>query len=620
MLKLDLPMNLEVPSLSLLNTLIEKTLRHIPYHNLTVLVRPRRPPTPEEIRHDFLSGIGGPCAVVNAGFASLLHALGFTVSLLPATIDHKQDCHVAILVSLQGRTYYVDVGNGKPYLCAAALGDAPRVYGETFPWRLVWRSVANQFELLHGKRMGDDEISWSSAPAICFNPRRTVKYTYFRPMIERSRTDRSYGVALRSLRLCRYPDPSRRVGLRDAQLINGNSTNVAAAPGELLTFASLHFAPSVVRLVREALEVLMRQGDSLWGDIVSFEGQPPYPIWTREAEWVHLLRQCLELKPFSASNIIGVQQTLSFVSTLLEQRGFDIRRFRNDNVGADAIVALRGPRGPTTDWIGLFGHVDIEEVRTEKPWQCSKDPLTPLVGEDGRWYCRGVADNLGPLLARILAFNASDKVSRGVCWTIHGEEEIGSHYAHRLYPHLADKVPQVKLVNLWLEETGYFTRDGAQRVLILNEKADSFLLQPILQFLQKSCEGDGRRCFVERRALNKAFGIDTCPCLINLLKESTPYLSIGINDSFSNIHVADESISRKVLTLADRQFRHVMGLPPLSHFDPRSTPPTKGLGPSLASAHGLAYFFTFGFPLLNRVPFSRSNLFHFFFFFARPSL
>lgn len=69
------------PSLESLNKLIVSMLERVPFHNLTLLTRPRRPPTMSEIKNDMMLGIGGPCAVVNAFFAVVLDRLGFGPSV-----------------------------------------------------------------------------------------------------------------------------------------------------------------------------------------------------------------------------------------------------------------------------------------------------------------------------------------------------------------------------------------------------------------------------------------------------------------------------------------------------------------------------------------------------------
>lgn len=65
------------PNLKCLNMLIVSMLSRVPFHNLTLLTRERRPPTPDEIKRDMMAGLGGPCSVVNSFFGVLLDKLGF---------------------------------------------------------------------------------------------------------------------------------------------------------------------------------------------------------------------------------------------------------------------------------------------------------------------------------------------------------------------------------------------------------------------------------------------------------------------------------------------------------------------------------------------------------------
>lgn len=60
-----------------LDKLIVSMLSRVPFHNLTLLTRERRPPSMEEIKDDMMKGLGGSCSVVNAFFALLLDKLGF---------------------------------------------------------------------------------------------------------------------------------------------------------------------------------------------------------------------------------------------------------------------------------------------------------------------------------------------------------------------------------------------------------------------------------------------------------------------------------------------------------------------------------------------------------------
>lgn len=276
-------------------------------------------------------------------------------------------------------------------------------------------------------------------------------------------------------------------------------------------------------------------------------------VWSLCDEWVSLMKRFLELKPFSASNMAGVQAALSLFSELVESRGFSVKRFVNPSCGADAVVAIRAPRGNAKRWTGLFGHVDIETIPDAQQW-CIANPMVPTL-QNERWYCRGIADNLGPLVGRLLTFSALDADCTGIVWTIHGEEEIGSPWAHQLYPRLKNHIPEIVLVGLWIEETGYFRRDGSQRALILHKATNPELMEVLLGRIEGLAKEYGKGVVIEERPLNKAFGLDKCPCLSHLLDGSVPYLAIGMNDSHSNIHTINESVPAQTLILADKQFR-----------------------------------------------------------------
>lgn len=247
-------------SVATLNALVQASLQTVAYHNLTVLVRPRRPPTMQEIRDDFLCGLGGPCAVVNAGFAALLHALGFAVYLTPATI-HRPDCHVALLVRVRGRVHYVDVANGKPYAEAVPLGDERPRGTARFQWKLVWDGAARVFHVLHGSAASG---GWRTQPAVSFDPQRVVHYASFHAMLCESRTSRAYGPFLRGLRIALFATPYQVASVRDTELTAHALTTAARDEKQLVEFAARHFARPVVEMLPAALRVLREQGDHLW--------------------------------------------------------------------------------------------------------------------------------------------------------------------------------------------------------------------------------------------------------------------------------------------------------------------------------------------------------------------
>jgi hypothetical protein len=287
--------------------------------------------------------------------------------------------------------------------------------------------------------------------------------------------------------------------------------------------------------------------------------------------WLALLTEFLSRRPFSRINPEGVRSCLTLTSELLTERGFKVAHHANPSPdGAGILIACREPRGGCAHTVGLFAHVDVENVRPSQlaAWK-SQDPLVPEL-LSGRYYCRGIADNLGPFLARLLAFRASDECSAGVVWVIQGEEETGSHFAHTILPTLRAS-PELASVMLWIEETGYFLADGAQRVLCmhgqLEEQLDSAAplvsSLPIVDFVlrQLAAHAGDRRTVIQQRFLNKSFGSNRCPCIEHLIDGRVPYMSFGINDVLSCIHDTDESVPVGTLGVAFEQFKAALSLP-----------------------------------------------------------
>lgn len=243
-------------TLEMLNTLIHAMLRRVPSHNLTNLVRDRRPPTMSEIHKDMMEGLGGPFAVVNAFFAALLHSIGFgfELYLLSCSIAARPNCHVAILVSIAGISYFVDVANGKPYFEAVALRDRSAKCFAGLTWKLDFNPNTSLFELVHLSR--DDGQTWNCA--LSFDAERKVFYSSFEPMITRSRQDPEFGPFLTGLRLCIYPSKLSIRAIRNRSLIIDNVKPTAVEPEELIEFTKTHFhhIKDMDKLVRSALQVL----------------------------------------------------------------------------------------------------------------------------------------------------------------------------------------------------------------------------------------------------------------------------------------------------------------------------------------------------------------------------
>lgn len=254
---------------------------------------------------------------------------------------------------------------------------------------------------------------------------------------------------------------------------------------------------------------------------------------------------------------------------MLQDLGFTVRRVLNERksstgerAGADLLVATRRPGSDAVkrarDYVGLFGHFDVEEIKKPNEW-VTEDPMVPKV-VDGRVFCRGVGDNLGPLLLRLIALSQMPtKLAPGLVWFLHGEEEIQSPFALEMYPQLTEETPEVARVALWIEETGYFESDGRQRVMHMHGDGIS---GPILELLRTSASRFGREPpNIVERYMNKAFGTEGCPCLAHLVRGGTaPYLAIGPNDLRTAIHKPNESVPLDTLAISSSQFLDVLAL------------------------------------------------------------
>ena len=89
-----------------------------------------------------------------------------------------------------------------------------------------------------------------------------------------------------------------------------------------------------------------------------------------------------------------------------------------------------------------------------------------------------------------------------------------------------------------MEETGYFDlTSNRQRFLTLNEDDRVIGLKPLLE---NQLNDIGFTTYTENRSLTK---FDKCPFLSHLLG-TKPYLGLGPNDEYSNIHKPNESLSK----------------------------------------------------------------------------
>ncbi|MCB9422014.1 MAG: arylamine N-acetyltransferase [Ardenticatenaceae bacterium] len=107
-----------LPTLSLLETLVNAYIRTVPWETVFRIVKRARtaetavcPRWPEEFWTDNLErGGGGTCFESNYAFFSLLQALGYEGYLTINNMGDSIGCHTAIIILINGQKWLVDAG------------------------------------------------------------------------------------------------------------------------------------------------------------------------------------------------------------------------------------------------------------------------------------------------------------------------------------------------------------------------------------------------------------------------------------------------------------------------------------------------------------------------------
>ncbi|AAZ24427.1 putative peptidase, M20/M25/M40 family [Colwellia psychrerythraea 34H] len=244
----------------------------------------------------------------------------------------------------------------------------------------------------------------------------------------------------------------------------------------------------------------------------------------------------------------GNIEAIAFVIKFLEGLGFDIRITDIEKTEQPTIIA-HYPGRLSDNKIVIYGHYDVAPVKELNSW-VSEEAFT-LENINGRLYGRGIADNKGPLMARMIALKSlilSDKAIPEILWLIQGEEEItqGDRVAHDIFK---DEIPAFG-APVYIEETGFNDLDSNTQIAFLwsPDKSDSELI-PWHSLLESSLDSPR----IEYRHLNKLNGIKACPLLYNLPKNAV-YMGFGPNDRLHFIHRDNESLNENKLLKHQQQF------------------------------------------------------------------
>jgi acetylornithine deacetylase/succinyl-diaminopimelate desuccinylase-like protein len=236
--------------------------------------------------------------------------------------------------------------------------------------------------------------------------------------------------------------------------------------------------------------------------------------------------------PTIAYNIEANQAGIEYVKNILSPIGFKTS-IEGESPYHQPVIIAKYANSKSDKKVVLYGHYDVEKI---KDWENWHTPPFELTENDGRLYCRGIADNKGILLARLYAmkemFEANEEIPN-ILWIIQGEEEVEGKTPFDVIPkHYTDFGAK-----LYLEETGMF-RDGTPLILHLpqTDKQPEFLNE-----LNNAIYSG--KAILENRKLNK---YNECPFLVNIPQDGH-YIAFGPNDGLCNIHKENESLNKTLL-------------------------------------------------------------------------
>lgn len=254
-----------------------------------------------------------------------------------------------------------------------------------------------------------------------------------------------------------------------------------------------------------------------------------------------------QLKEFIAIPTIATdkeanQSGIDFVKNILKPLGFEFSTEGESPYHQPVIVAkYTNPRSDKK--VVLYGHYDVEKI---KEWEKWNTPPFELAENNGRFYCRGIADNKGILLTRLFAIKemleAGEEIPN-ILWIIQGEEEVGGQTPFEVIPkHFSNFGSKI-----YLEETGVHKNDRTPVIFHL-PKTES---QPDFLDSLNDAIYSGKAIF-ENRNLNK---FSKCPFLHNIPADGF-YIGFGPNDGLCNIHKDNESLDKQNLELHSEVFKN----------------------------------------------------------------
>jgi acetylornithine deacetylase/succinyl-diaminopimelate desuccinylase-like protein len=146
--------------------------------------------------------------------------------------------------------------------------------------------------------------------------------------------------------------------------------------------------------------------------------------------WIeqHLDQSLAELsklvaQPSIAAQNVGMEACAALVAEMLRRRGFQVEVMPSG--GAPVVVAERAGQSERT--LLVYNHYDVQPPEPLELWE--SPPFEPAL-RDGKLYGRGVSDDKGHLVSRLLALDAllaaRGELPSRIKFVVEGEEEVGS--------------------------------------------------------------------------------------------------------------------------------------------------------------------------------------------------
>ena len=183
------------PTYSYLCKIILNFFELVPFQNISMLTDQRKRPSIRKIKDDILIGIGGLCTVRNPFLYFFLHSLGFNVKFASGSMQ-EEDCHICLIVKIGTDEYWVDVGNGYPYLSPIKLGDNIEINHPFISYRLFEKN-----DIWHVQHLRPKEKIWKTNYTF---KSEGVPYSFFDRMHHFHYTVPGWGPFLTGIRINRW--------------------------------------------------------------------------------------------------------------------------------------------------------------------------------------------------------------------------------------------------------------------------------------------------------------------------------------------------------------------------------------------------------------------------------